>query len=321
MLAIFQGQAAGAGQHHVVVAHQVRGRADGVEPSAVARRAGAAESVPRRDTGDDRATAAAVPEDLGGAVVGGPQHRVEHFAVVWGQRRASQQQVVGDEQLDDRRDGDPPAVAVGNPLSRRAVQHDRGDVGALSGGFGRGLPGATVKAFEGCGCIVGRSLGQRGQRPLRGDDGQLRRRGVHRRGAVDPGLTTGHGQHRGGNRDQPRRPPSHSSPPRCSGEGTGLRDCCAPGWFSLTGRPTSCLGSHSLRSSLRCDPHSRSPSALMRFHCMRPHLAQLGSCLCRRWDGRPVRPEMHQIRPNPSARRRVTTATSPQPRAARKSHR
>ena len=93
----------------------------------------------------------------------------------------SQQQVIGDEQLDDRRDGDAPAVAVGHPLPRRAVQHDGGDVGALCGGFGRGLLGATVKAVEGRGGLVGRGLGQGGQRALRGDDGQLRRIGVHRR--------------------------------------------------------------------------------------------------------------------------------------------
>ena len=87
-----------------------------------------------------------------------------------------------------------PAVAVGDPLPRRAVHHDGGDVGTLGGGFGRGLLGAAVKAVEGCGGLVGRGFGQRGQRPLRGDDGQLRRIGVHRRRAVDPGLTTGQDQ-------------------------------------------------------------------------------------------------------------------------------
>ena len=268
----------------------------------------------RRDPGDDRATAAAVPEDLGGAVVGGAQHRIEQLPVFGRQCRTSQQQVVGDEQLDDRRDGDPPAIAVGHPLPRRAVQHNGGEVGTLCSGFGRGLLGATVKAVEARGGLVGRGFGQGGQRALRGDDDQRRCRGFHRRGAVDPGLTTGHGQHSCGNRDQPRRSPSHAYPSRArdSRKGNGLAECRPPARSSLTGGHWSCVLSPARRF--------RGP-ADRRFHCMRPHLAQLSSCLCRTW-GRSARPPRDAPdTPESSAWRRVRTASPPQPRTARKSHR
>ena len=134
--------------------------------------------VARGDPGDDRAAAAAVPEHLGGAVVGGPQHDVERLAVGGGESglslRLLQQQVVGDEQLDHRGDRHRLAVAVGDELAGVAVQHHGGDVGAGLGGLGRGLPARALQAVERGGGLVGRRFGQGCHVPMRCDDRQLR---------------------------------------------------------------------------------------------------------------------------------------------------
>ena len=175
-------QPAGAAEQHVVVAHEVGGRADGVEPAAVVRASRRAQPVARHHSADDRAAAAAVPEHLGGAVVGGPQHDVERCAIGGGELglalRLLQQQVVGDEQLDHRGDRDRHAVAVGDDLAGVAVQHHGRDVGTGAGGVGGGLPGPGPSSPSNVGgWLVRRGFRQRSHPAQGRDDGQLRGRG------------------------------------------------------------------------------------------------------------------------------------------------
>ncbi len=105
---LFGRQPAAAVQQHVVVADQIACGARRDVPVSVVGRSRARQPVPRHDAGDDGVSAAAVPEVLGRAVVGGPQHDVEGLAVGRRERRLAlgllQQQVVGDEQLHHRGD-------------------------------------------------------------------------------------------------------------------------------------------------------------------------------------------------------------------------
>ena len=81
-------------------------------------------------------------------------------------------------------------VAVGDDLPGVAVKHDGRDVRAGLGGIGGGPPGPGVQAVEGRRGLVGRGFRQRGPGALRGDDGQLRSRGLRGR-AVHLGFATG----------------------------------------------------------------------------------------------------------------------------------
>ena len=157
-------QSAAAREQLVVVLDEVSRRAQGVEPAPVVGRRRRTQPVPRGDPRNDRAAATAVPEHLGGAVVRRPQHDVERRAVVGGELGLSpgflQQQVVRDEQLDDRGDRHCLVVAVGDDLPGVAVKDGGRDVGAGLRGFGRGLPGPGVEAGEGGGRLVGRGFRQ-----------------------------------------------------------------------------------------------------------------------------------------------------------------